>query len=299
MRLEDVRGLQLGDIAMVRQPGEQPLAAAFHHHAGQAQWHSVNCLLRLSGNPVDGVANEGIAVVEWWRTIESLIALVHQVAVLESDLGLRKRRPRLQVTRRQGIIDRWSAIANWFTEATASAPSDVTQRLDELRGFRNSFEHTTRQAAIEVRASRLGTLPAHANFSDAMEAMAICIEASSVIRGIINGADLMPQCVVPSKRHLFYVGLDVMAERLVMPQYRRVVRALGLTSDVDLYPAPAPLPGASILMPAFEVKAEPGPEDVQLTDPLDLWPAFEAFADAQPNRPSPDEFRRPRYHRPE
>jgi hypothetical protein len=298
MRLEDLRGPHVGDSAMVLQSAGQPLAAAFHHHAEQAQWHTLNCLVRLSGSRVDGVANERIAVVEWWRTIESLIALVFQVAILESDLNIRKHRPRLNTTKRAGVLDRWSAIANWFTEATASAPGDVTQRVVELRNFRNSFEHATREAAIDVHASRLGTLPAHANLSDAMEAMAICVEASSVIRGIIKGADLMPQCVVPSKRHVFYVGLDIMAEHLVMPQYRRLVRALGLTSDVDLYPAPPPLPGASILRPAFVVKAEPGPEDVELTAPIDLWSAFEAFAEAQPGRPGPGRFGLPRYQQP-
>jgi hypothetical protein len=229
VRLEDLRGLHVGDTAMFVGRDGPPLAAAFHHHAEQGQWHTVNCLLRLGGNPVDGVANERIAVVEWWRTVESLVALIHLVALSESADGFRPQQPRLRGSNRDAFLDRWSAIARWFSESTDSAPKAVTQRVSELRDFRNSFEHASRLAVIEARHSRLGTVPAHANLSDAMEAMAICIEASSVLRFIVRGLDLMPQCVVPSKEHVFYVPLDRLAADLLFPQYHRVVDGSPLT----------------------------------------------------------------------
>lgn len=296
MRLEDLRGLQVGDSALVLQPGATPFTAAFHHHAEQAHWHTVNCVLRLGGDRVDGVADVRIAAVEWWRTLESLIALVHRVAILESDLGLRVHLPRVTSSNRTTALDRWSAIARWFSEGTASAPKAVTQRIVELRDFRNSFEHASRETEISVRASRLGTRPGHANLSDAVEAMAICIEAASIIRGTVTGLDLMPQCLVPSHLHVFYDALDHIAEKAVMPQYRHLVRALGVTSEIQLYPTPAQLPGSSLLEPAFILKAQPGPEDIRVTKPLDLWSALEAFADKHPDRPGAEEFRVPSYH---
>jgi hypothetical protein len=98
---------------------------------------------------------------------------------LQSDVGLRAEMPRLTLSKRHGVLDRWSAIGRWFSEASDCAPKETTERIKELRDFRNSFEHASRQATITVRASRLGAVPAHANLSDAMEAMAICIEAVS------------------------------------------------------------------------------------------------------------------------
>jgi hypothetical protein len=72
MRLEDLRGRRVGDIVMFLD-GAPLVPAAFHDHTQQAQWHTINSLIRRAGNSTDGVANECIAVVEWWRTIESRI----------------------------------------------------------------------------------------------------------------------------------------------------------------------------------------------------------------------------------
>jgi hypothetical protein len=295
MRLEDLRGPHVGDSVLFLPAGEEPVTAAFHHHAEQAQWHTINCLVRLAGHPVDGVANEPIAVVEWWRTAESLIALIHVVALLESEHGLRPEQPRLTGSKRDGALDRWSAIARWFSGATDSPPKDVTRRLGELRDFRNSFEHASRHATVHIKSSRLGSVPAHANLADAMEAMAICIESASVLRYVLGGLDLMPQCVVPSRQHVFYVPLDELASELLFPQYRRVVAALGLESDVALYPTPSPLRGRSIAEPAVGIKALPDRTDVHLEEALDLWAASEEFVGSRPNLPTADQFGVPRY----
>lgn len=297
MRLEDLRGPLVGDTALFLVPNSEAVPAAFHDHAQQAQWHTINCMVRLSGDRVDGVANERIAVVEWWRTVESLIALVHLVAQLESEGGMRVNQPRLKANTRDGVLDRWSAIARWFSASTDSAPTAITGRLSELRAFRNSFEHNSRQAAIDIRHSRLGAVPAHANLSDAIEAMAICVEVAAVLRHVLAELDLMPQCLVPSKAHVFYVPLDRLAAGLLVPEYRRVVRALGLETDIELYPWVRPLRGESLLRAAFAIKAHPGSSDVRLQEPLGLWPAFERFANAQPEVPSPDDFRLPDYVR--
>lgn len=119
-----------------------------------------------------------------------------------------------------------------------------------------------------------------------MEAMAICIEASTFLRRVLAGVDLMPQCVVPSKRHVFYVPLDVLARGLLFPQYERVVAALQLDTEVGLYSRARPLRGGSTVAPAVAVKAEPGSADVRSSQPLDLWSAFEDFAESQPGKPA-------------
>lgn len=297
MRLEDLRGLHVGDSALFF-PGEQtPVAAAFHHHAEQAQWHTLNCLVRLSGDQTDGVANERIALVEWWRTIESLIALIHTVAVLESDQNLRPGQPELTSSSRDGVLDRWTAIARWFSGGTDSPPKATTKRLTELRDVRNSFEHTSRQGAVTIKHSRLGPIPAYANLADVMEALAICVEVVAVLRYVIADHDLMPQCIVPSQRHVFYCPLDEMATELVFPLYHRVVQALGLSSDVNMYPMPRPLLGESTLKPAVYIKALPDQFDVVMSKSLGVWNDLEAFANSRPDVPSSDHLRLPAYAR--
>lgn len=296
MRLEDLRGPHIGDTALVL-PDGGTISAAFHDHASQAQWHTINCLMRVAGQQVDGVADERIAVVEWWRTVESLVALAHLVAMHESDTGLRGELPRVTTSQRDGALERWSGIARWFSEARDSAPKATTGRVRELRDFRNSFEHTSRENAIEVRFSRLATIPASANLADAMEAMAICAEAAGVLRHVIRGADLMPQCIVPSAHHLFYIPLETLAAELLFPQYERVVAALGLTTDVVPYPTPGVLRGESLVAPRVAIKAHPGPEDMLLSDTFDLWPEFETFAETRPELPLSNQGRLPDYVR--
>lgn len=155
MRLEDYRGLHAGDVA-AWWGGNDVVLASFHHHATQAHWHTVNCLLRLSGAPVDGVASDVIGVVEWWRTIESLTALLYEIAVREGEAGLRPHRHPLQ-RRQLDAIKKWSAVASWYSEGRDAPPSEVTGRLAELRDFRNSFEHTSRTASQARRHSRLSS----------------------------------------------------------------------------------------------------------------------------------------------
>jgi hypothetical protein len=41
------------------------------------------------------------------------------------------------------------------------------------------------------------------------------------------------------------------------PKYHRLVAALGLTTDIGLYPGPRPLRGSSIVEPAVAIKASP------------------------------------------
>jgi len=232
--------------------------------------------------------------VEWWRTIESLVALLYLVACEESRLGLRPDLERLKEGKPE-FLDKWSASARWFTEGKGSPSKDVTRRLLELRDFRNSFEHSSRQSEVDVRYSRLGRVPAHANLSDAIEAMVICIDACAVVRHLIGGLDLMPQVVAPSQHHVFYVPLDLLAKDLILPCYHEVVAALGLTSDVALYPIPRALRGESLIQPHLAIKAVADERDPQLSEPYGLWTAFEAFTEAQPNKPAADKFGVPGY----
>jgi hypothetical protein len=292
MLLEDLHGAKVGDFALLL-PDETMVSAAFHHHAVQAQWHTLNCLLRIGGENVDGAANERIAVVEWWRTLESLIALTDAVALYESDQGLRNNSARYGTHHK--VMQRWAAVAKWFSGDTDSAPSESTDRLKALRNFRNSFEHNSHAKKIKVQHSRLGSVPAFANLADAMEAMAICVEASGVIRHVLTGLDLMPNVLVPSKKHAFFMPLDELASGVILPQYRRVVKALGLESAVDLYPPPRPLNGRSEVVLQMVVKARPDEFDRRLDESLGLWSHFEAFAELQPFRPAPDQFSLPRY----
>jgi hypothetical protein len=296
MRLEDVRGTRVGDTALLLD-GVHWMSAAFHDHAAQAEWHTINSLLRLAGHRTDGVANERIAVVEWWRTVESLVALLHLIALEESHRGLREGQARLHAERRAEFNDKWSAIARWFSHGTDSSPKELTRRVLELRNWRNSFEHSSRQSVIDIKHSRLGTAPAEANLSDAMEAMAICIAACALLRHVVCGLDLMPQVVVPSHHHVFYVPIDLMASDLLFPRYADVVATLGLNSDVQPYPPPRPLRGESLLEPQLAIKAMPDHADLCAPDMLNLWASFEAFSEAQPIIPQPDAFALPDYHR--
>lgn len=295
MRLEDLRGFNVGDTALMLPDGSM-VAAAFHQHAAQAQWHTVNCLIRSSGDPVDGVADERIAVVEWWRTIECIIALVDMVAFLESEAGLRESQPRH--TQADNALQRWGAIAKWFSEATYSSPSQTTGRISELRDFRNSFEHYSRSDVIKTQHSRLATVPSHANLADAMEAMAICIEASAVIRHVLTGLDLMPQVLAPSKNHVFYIPLDELATELLFPVYRRLVSRLGLGSDVAMYPSPTKIAGKSLIDLRIVIKGEPNEHDVRCDESIGVWAKFERFAESHPNCPTSDRFGVPGYSTP-
>jgi hypothetical protein len=271
--------------------------AAFHHHAAQAQWHTLNSVLRIAGQRVDGVVSEAIAVAEWWRTIESLISLLLLVAARESDLGVRGEQAVLVGSHKDDVVKRWSAIAGWFSDRSDSAPKRTTSLLKELRDFRNSIEHASRHSTIKIEHSRLGTLPAGANLADAMEGMAICVLACDFLRFILPTFDIMPQVVAPSRRHVFYVGLDVLASEIAFPAYAQLVRELGMTTDIAPYTTGRHLRGEARLAAALVVKAQPDANDLAVVNPVDLWPGFEAFTESRPVIPSEAEFGIPRYTR--
>jgi hypothetical protein len=296
MLLEDLRGSRVGDTVLFL-GGEHRIFAAFHDHAAQAQWHTLNSLLRFAGNRTGGVASERIAVVEWWRTVESLVALIYLVAVEESRAGLREGQPRLDPKHRPEFNSKWSALARWFSQEKDSPPKSLTRLVLELRDWRNSFEHSSRHSMLDIKYSRLGKIPADANLSDVMEAMTICISASALLRHIIRGLDLMPQVVVPSRRHVFYTPIDVMASDLLFPSYTCVLGTLGLTSDVQPYPLPRALLGESVVEPKLAVKGLPDAADASSPNAIDLWSSFEEFTESQPTIPQPDAFALPAYHR--
>jgi hypothetical protein len=294
MRVEDLRGPKIGDTALILQ-GAAPRATAFHDHASQGEWHTLNSLVRVAGQPVDGVVSEAMAVVEWWRTIETLLSLLHGVAVVESDRGLRPHLSRLQPSRRQTILDRWSALTWWFSEGKESPPSKTTGLMSELRDFRNSFEHASRESVISTKHSKLSTSPAGANLSDAMEALAICVLVTDYVRFVLPGCDLMPQVIPPSRRYTLWVALDDFAAGLAFPAYARVVNELGLTTDVELYEPSDRLAGTAEIDGAVAIKARPDAADLMAAKPIDLWPLFEEFTGRQQPLPAEDEFALPRY----
>lgn len=282
MRIEDLRGPKVADTALVVASGA-PRLAAFHHHATQGEWHTLNTLGRVAGLPTDGIANEAMAVVEWWRTVESLVALLHSVAVEEAETGLRpevSRRP--SSTRNDSVVDRWSGICAWFSNATRSAPSSTTGLLTELRDFRNSFEHASRESACVMKHSRLASTPAHANVADAMEALAICVLVCDFVRDVLPGVDLMPQVPVhPPFGGFVWAPLDEFAADLAFPIYRHVVSALGLETDIAPYPPSERLRGHALIDAKIVIKAVSDAADFSTEEPLDIGPAFEAFARAR------------------
>jgi hypothetical protein len=76
-----------------------------------------------------------------------------------------------------------------------------------------------------------------------------------------------------------------------------VVAALGLRTDIAPYPTPGTLRGESLVAPRVAIKARPGPEDVLVSDALDLWQEFETFAQTRPELPPSHEGRLPDYVR--
>ena len=57
-KIEDLRGYRPGDVRLWFGPeAHAGISAAFHHHATQANWHTINCLLRFADIQVDGVPN--------------------------------------------------------------------------------------------------------------------------------------------------------------------------------------------------------------------------------------------------
>lgn len=298
MHVEDLRGLKIGDPVFVLGHQSHPVSvhlAAFHHHASLGQWHTLNSMVRIAGDSVDGVVDETIAVVEWWRTVESLISLLYAVALIESDQGLRPRLHRLKSAREPKILHRWKAISWWFSEGQRSPPRKTTLLLQELRDFRNSFEHAARGGTVRMAHSRLSTTPASANLADAMEALAICVLICDHVRFVLPACDLMPQVVPPSRHHVLFVPLDEFAVGVAFPAYIRIQEALGLTSEVVPYESSHRLRGQALLEVAPLIKVSPDTADLMASEPVDLWPIFESFVRSRPRLPADNQCGIPRY----
>jgi len=295
MLIEDLRGDRAGDSALIL-PGDQRVPAAFHNHATQAHWHTLNSLIRMGGQRVDNASDVIIGIVEWWRTVESLISLLLSVACTESDLGLRPERNRIDRTARRDVHERWSLIANWFSEGTESAPSELTSLLTELRDFRNSFEHSSRANPVAIRASRLSTQPDHVNEADLMEAMAICVAICQFWRFVLPFNDLMPQVNVPSTTYVMFEALDTQADELLWPFFAEVLDALGLEAEVSPYAFDfGDFSGRSHIQAMMAICFEDKPQRPQLSTPIDPTARFEAYTVARPDLPGPGMFRVPAY----
>lgn len=300
VKLEDLRGGRVGQVALWL-PDDALLPAAFHEHANQALWHTINCLLRLAGQPIHlAAASPVIGAIEWWRTIESLIALLYLVARKEQKAGLRSS-PQ-QLPERCEAMDKWSKIARWYSGNRNPPPSQLTGLVTELRDFRNSFEHTSRMSTASRRHSRLATLPAGANEADLMEAMAICLAACGFYRFILPTCDLMPQMVLPAKdsdgeESYACAALDDVAMKVVWPFFTEVLSARNLTSEVKPYPSNQPLQGESILCAKVICRYE---DEIHAPEA----PAFEAMerltrlVDGIISPLLPGTFRLPDYGRP-
>jgi hypothetical protein len=294
-KLEETRGTKVGDV-VAWFGGDDIFPAAFHHHANQAYWHTINCLLRFSGASVDGVSDELIGIVEYWRTIESLIALLYSVALRESEAGLRPHAQRLDPVARPDAIQKWAAIARWFSAATESAPSDVTGRLTELRDFRNSFEHSSRTDERTRSHSRLCESPVDANLFDLMEALAICISCCHYLRNVLPGSDLMPQVVVvPPDKSFFFEQLDVVGDELVVPLLDVALDSRGMSTNFAFYEASAPLAGQAQIAVAFLIQHRDAHELAEPTQRAAAWAALQAYGEHHPRKPLHDAFGLPGY----
>jgi hypothetical protein len=296
MRIEDLRGLHTGDVAAWLGRDDIVLAA-FHQHANQAHWHTVNCLLRLSGERVDGVTSDVIGIVEWWRTIESLTALLYGVALRESELGLRAALARLDRDSSPGVLQKWSTLARWFSEGTDSAPNDVTGRMEELRDFRNSFEHSSREDRRGRRHSRLSEKPATANEFDLLEALAICISCCQYVRHALPANDVMPEVVIPTDDGFFFEKLDVVSERLLVPLFKGALNAMGLETSFTPYPQPRTLRGHAEVEVRLLIRHEDDNPLPALGTALHARELVRSYGNDSPLKPVGGQFRVPNYSR--
>ena len=186
-------------------------------------------------------------------------------------------------------------MTRWFSDGGWSLPSTTTGLLSELRDFRNSFEHASRDASVPAKHSKLGASPAGANISDAMEAMAICVHVCDCVRFVLPGCDLMPEVVPPSRKHRLWVPLDEFAAGVAFPSFQAILDALNLNTDVTPYPAAPRLPGQALTFGALVIKARPDAADLMASQDVDLWPLFESFVARQSPLPDEDQFGLPRY----
>jgi len=294
MRLEDLRGGHVGDVTLWL-GGGAGFPATFHHHAQAANWHTVNSLLRFAGQDVDAAVDHQIGIVEWWRTVESLVSLLTWLANVEDKAGLRPGGSVPPPQMDADVLTRWSGISRWFSDGSHSADKWLTGAVSELRDFRNSLEHAARSSSRARRHSRLSALPVVSNLADLMEAMAICICASHFVQSVVPDVDLMPQVLVPSREHAFFEPLDTVAIALLFPLYQRTLGARGLTSDVELYPPPERLRGHAVIQARMLIRFSDEHDQPPLNSQIDPWNEFEQWASSRPDVPSPGQFRLPGY----
>lgn len=295
MKLEDLRGGRVADVALEVDGSAALYPCAFHHHAQQASWHAVNAILRLAGESQDGRVDELIGVVEWWRTVESLISLLHLISLDEHDAGLRGHEH--HPTNSADITDKWSSVSRWFTGGTESPPSGLTGLLIELRDFRNSFEHTSRTLERARTHSRLASRPADANLSDLMEAVAICTVVCDWVRFLMPTTDLMPQIWSPSTAGVIFAPLDQVASQVWFPAFRGALMGRQLDSDVAPYTGFGRSSGSAVRMARVTIRHQdehPLPQvvgNVAVADQVVRWGA------QQPRQPSSTTFVLPDYSR--
>jgi hypothetical protein len=292
MRLEDLRGVHVGDAAVYFGDG-QLVPAAFHHHAQVAFTHTVNELTRMSGRSVPMSWDSRIGAVEWWRTIEATVALLHRVLLIERQAGVRS-----GVTdstdELSNVMEKWSAAARWFSGGKHSPPSTLTGLVTELRDFRNSFEHATRAATRDRKHSKLGESPAIANLADLMEAMAICLAACGYFRHVLPGNDLMPQVIAPSQEHVMFEPLDIVAREALFPMYNDLLRVRGLTTEVAPYDSFGHTPGQAVVEVRFVVAHQDDHPLPDPAEPIDVMGVLGAWVETR-DTPEPGTFRLPAY----
>jgi hypothetical protein len=237
--------------------------------------------------------------VEWWRTLEGVIALLFRLAQVEAERNLRPGRTLVR-KKQPDVGDRWGAIRRWFSDGQPNSPARATALLTDLRDFRNEFEHASWQGTRSREHSRLTHLPAAANAADAVEAAVICSAVVAHVRYVIPGLDLMPNVPFPSWNYAFYDQLDSALEHWIMPFFARALDASDLTSRIAPYPPPPQLNGQAMLAAQMLIRYE---DEHQLPDrevDLDAEQLFEELGVLHPQRPArgedpriPDYRRRP------
>jgi hypothetical protein len=296
MRLEDLRGFQVADVALQVSGSDTLFPCAFHHHAEQAAWHTINAILKLGGESQDGRVDERIGVVEWWRTLETLISLLHLISEEE-----RNERASIRLTDKRptdDIIAKWSWVTRWFSDRRQPLPSRLTGLVQDLRDFRNSFEHNSRTRERPRSHSRLASKPADANLADLMEAVAICVATIQWIRYLLPSVDLMPSVWTPTAHDdVVFERLDVLAKECWFPAFQSALKGRGLTSDVAPYDDHGSTIGSALWDARVLIRYEderplpPSSGDGAIRTQVIQWGA------ERPRQPSEDTFLYPDYAR--
>jgi len=297
MRLEDFRGGRVADLALQVDGSAGMMPCAFHHHAQQAAWHTVNGILRFADEAQDGRVDEQIGVVEWWRTVESQISLLHLLSQDEHQAELRSsdRGPAKLDAR---IATKWASVSSWYSDGRQSAPAKLTGLLTDLRDFRNSFEHSSRTDERQRSHSRLAAKPAEANLADLMESVAICVAVCQWTRYLLPTADLMPQVWSPTADGgVVFAPLDKVAAECWFPVYSSTLQARGMTSDVEMYPEFGHIAGSAVRAARVLIRHEDERPLPPMTNTSAASQQVVDWGAKQPGQPSPTTFVLPDYRR--